>query len=122
MVQLCGHQIGSRSFFWRMTYYLPPCVVRYIIALGVMDCSVMMSLRSIPAAPEGGSGGEGQPSAVQGKDVAGVFQTGGGRRVAYCVSVVDAGPKPPTKLSGKAKHEAEIWDFVAGLEEAGQVI
>ncbi|CAM9304432.1 unnamed protein product [Ectocarpus sp. 12 AP-2014] len=95
---------------------------RYIIALGVMDCSVMMSLKSIPAAPEGGSGGEGQPSAVQGKDVAGVFQTGGGRRVAYCVSVVDAGPKPPTKLSGKAKHEAEIWDFVAGLEETGQGI
>lgn len=84
-----------------------------------MDCSVMMSLKSIPAAADGAAA---QSSTVQGKDAAGVFQTADGRRVAYCVSVVDAGPKPPTKLAGKAKHEDEIWDFVAGLEEAGQVI
>eukprot|EP00752_Nemacystus_decipiens_P015584 g13907.t1 len=92
---------------------------RYIIGLGVMDCSVMMSLKSIPAAAGGDAA---QSSTVQGKDAAGVLQMADGRRVAYCVSVVDAGPKPPTKLAGKAKHEDEIWDFVAGLEEAGHVV
>lgn len=79
----------------------------------------MMSLKSVPT---DGAGAVTQPCTVQGKDVAGMFQTSDGRRVAYCVSVVDAGPKPPTKLSKKAKHEDEIWDFVAGLEDAGQVI
>lgn len=90
---------------------------RYIIGLGVMDCSVMMSLKSI-----GRQEGEGDSSAVQGDGAAGVLQMADGRRVGYCVSVVDAGPKPPTKLSGKAKHEDEIWDFVAGLEEEGQLV
>eukprot|EP00903_Cladosiphon_okamuranus_P018903 g17386.t1 len=94
---------------------------RYIIGLGVMDCSVMMSLKAVPAAADG-DGDAAQSSTVQGKDASGVFQTADGRRVAYCVSVVDAGPKPPTKLAVKAKHEDEIWDFVAGLEEAGQVV
>ena len=88
---------------------------RYIIGLGVMDCSVMMSLKSIMRQE-----GEGDSSAVQGDGTAGVLQMADGRRVGYCVSVVDAGPKPPSKLSGKAKHEDQIWDFVAGLEEAGQ--
>lgn len=97
--------------------------IRYIIALGVMDCSVMMSLKLAPAPATTGDGeGAAQSSSFQGKRVAGLFQTPDGRRVAYCVSVVDAGPKPPTKLSGKAKHEDEIWDFVAGLEDAGEVI
>ncbi|CAN0069758.1 unnamed protein product [Scytosiphon promiscuus] len=100
---------------------------RYIIALGVMDCSVMMSLVLAPApAPAATAAEDGdepaQSSSLQGKRAAGVFQTPDGRRVAYCVSVVDAGPKPPTKLSKKAKHEDEIWDFVAGLEDAGEVI
>lgn len=80
----------------------------------------MMSLKAVPA--DGDAGAAEQPCAAQGKDVAGVFQTSDGRRVAYCVSVVDAGPKPPTKLSSKAKHEDEIWDFVAGLEDAGQLV
>lgn len=89
---------------------------RYIIALGVMDCSVMMSMKAV-SREEGAA--EAGPSMIQGDDVAGMLETGDGRHVAYCVSVVDAGPKPPTKLSGKAKHEHEIWDFVAGLEDAG---
>ncbi|CAM9611541.1 unnamed protein product, partial [Hapterophycus canaliculatus] len=99
---------------------------RYIIGLGVMDCSVMMSLKLAlaPAATSSSEDGEGaaQPTSVQGKHVAGLFQTPDGRRVTYCISVVDAGPKPPTKLSRKAKHEDKIWDFVAGLEDAGEVI
>lgn len=86
-----------------------------------MDCSVMMSLKSAPTDGDAGAAAA-QPCTAQGKGVAGVFQTSDGRRVAYCVSVVDAGPKPPTKLSSKAKHEDEIWDFVAGLEDAGQVV
>lgn len=91
---------------------------RYIIGLGVMDCSVMMSLKAATA----GNGAEVPSSTNQGEDVAGVLETGDGRRVAYCVSVVDAGPKPPTKLSGKAKHENKIWDFVAGLEGAEALV
>ncbi len=87
-----------------------------------MDCSVMMSLKAVPAGTDEETANAAQSSTVQGKDVAGVFQTADGRRVAYCVSVVDAGPKPPTKLAKKAKHEHEIWDFVAGLEEAGEVV
>lgn len=83
----------------------------YLIGLGVMDCSVMMSLKAVTFEGEAPTAA----SSVQGQDVAGVFQTGDGRRVAYCVSVVDAGPKPPTKLSSKAKHEDEIWNLVAGL-------
>lgn len=82
----------------------------------------MMSLKSAPAAASEEGAAAAHLSTVQGMDVAGVFQMADGRRVAYCVSVVDAGPKPPTKLAGKAKHEDEIWDFVAGLEDAGQVI
>lgn len=82
----------------------------------------MMSLKSIPAGAPEETADASESSTIQGKDVAGVFQTQDGRRVAYCVSVVDAGPKPPTKLAKKAKHEDEIWDFVAGLEEAGEVV
>lgn len=83
--------------------------VRYIIALGVMDCSVMMSLKAVPKsqATEGPT--------IQGGDVAGVLIMEDGRFLAYCVSVVDAGPKPPTKLRGKAKHEHEIWEFMKTL-------
>lgn len=61
------------------------------------------------------------PAGFQADDSAGVLKTADGRRVAYCVSVVDAGPKPPTKLAGKAKKERDIWEFVAGLGEAAFV-
>lgn len=90
---------------------------RYIIALGVMDCSIMMSLQAVKAVGVGA----GPSSNAQGDEVAGVLDMADGRRVAYCVSVVDAGPKPPTKLSSKAKHEHLIWDYVATLEKEGSL-
>lgn len=80
---------------------------RYIIGLGVMDCSIMMSLKAVKVE---GDADAAELVTVQGPEVAGVLRTADGRRVAYCVSVVDAGPKPPTKLRTKAKNEHKIWD------------
>lgn len=80
---------------------------RYIIGLGVMDCSIMMSLKAVKVE---GDENAAELVTVQGPEVAGMLRTADGRRVAYCVSVVDAGPKPPTKLKTKAKHEHKIWD------------
>lgn len=72
----------------------------------------MMSLKAVPQSAAGST-----TATIQGHGAAGVFKTRNGRMVAYCVSVVDAGPKPPTKLGGKAKDESRIWEFVASLEE-----
>lgn len=82
---------------------------RYLIALGVMDCSVMMSLRAVPQSQATAG------TAIQRGDAAGVLIMEDGRCLAYCVSVVDAGPKPPTKLRRKAKHEHKIWEFMKTL-------
>lgn len=91
---------------------------RYIIGLGVMDCSVMMSLKAVKV---DGDEDAAELATVQGPEVAGVVRTTDGRRVAYCVSVVDAGPKPPTKLRTKAKHEHKIWDSWASRGEIQKV-
>lgn len=78
---------------------------RYLIALGVMDCSVMMSLMEVPKCT----------TAIQTHNTAGVLEMADGRCLAYCISVVDAGPKPPTKLRKKAQHEHKIWEFMSTL-------
>lgn len=89
---------------------------RFVIALGVMDCSIMISLKAVTGKETKESPlGTVDPHTPQGNDTAGVLRTADGRHVAYCLSVVDAGPKPPSKIANKADREHLIWEFIAGL-------
>ncbi|CAM9103739.1 unnamed protein product [Choristocarpus tenellus] len=104
---------------------------RWLLALGACDCSVMISLHTIQ--PQGDARLQAEDGKLSdGKDEirnklrgtrqwcaqkehsAGELDVGEGLRVAYCLSVIDAGPKPPSKVESKALVERKIWEFLAG--------
>ncbi|CAM9322288.1 unnamed protein product [Discosporangium mesarthrocarpum] len=117
---------------------------RWLMALGACDCSIMVSVQILPqqeqlrgevcSVPRGGTydpaegaGGELVTDELKMKEasywraqeehIAGEVEIDA-RRFAYCISVVDAGPKPPWKVEAKKQAEYHIWRFLADCRVA----
>ncbi|KAG5187899.1 inositol-pentakisphosphate 2-kinase-domain-containing protein [Tribonema minus] len=89
------------------------------VAQAAADCSIMVTLS---AAPRACAAADVDEVPLQSGWFAGEVEVADGaarqRRLLYCLSAMDTGPKPPTQLSKQCKREPLVWQFIATEEEA----